>query len=213
MALAIPSMLLKQLHTSGSLKNTEEGVEFAVKNRLSDTTLTGLSGLKFDGYEVPADAITIRLEDGATLTPAELAAAPLDFPLRRTLAIVSAIDPLPVGKHEIEVRFEARPFGKLKLKVDDSITETASKVVQIPRDTADDYGEAAIKARQQFVEEYSGAKLEHTAHYSFDPHMTAGNAENFTGVVQIPLGFAGPITIKGEHAKGCLLYTSPSPRD
>ena len=36
----------------------------------------------------------------------------------------------------------------------------------------------------------------------FDPHTTAGNAEHFTGVAQIPLGFAGPITIHGEHARG-----------
>ncbi len=202
MALAIPSLLLKQLHTFGSLKNTDDGVEFSVKNRLSDTTLTGLAGLKFDGYEVPADSILIRLEDGRTLTPVQLAAAPLEFPLRRTLEIVAAIDPLPIGKHEIEVRFEAQPFGKLKLKVDDSITEERPKTIHIPRDKVDDYSEGAIKARQRFVEEQTGAKLEHTSHYSFDPHIVAGNAEHFTGVAQIPLGFAGPITIHGEHAQG-----------
>ena len=202
MALAIPSLLLKQLHTFGSLKNTADGVEFSVKNRLSDTTLTGLSGLKFDGYEVPLDSILVRLPDGTTLTPAQLAAAPLDFPLRRTLDIVAAIDPLPIGKHEIEIRFEAQPFGRLKLKVDDAITADRPKTVHIPRDNEDDYSDKAIKARQQFIEDVSGAKLEHTARYSFDPHMVAGNAEHFTGVAQIPLGFAGPITIRGEHAQG-----------
>jgi hydroxymethylglutaryl-CoA reductase (NADPH) len=196
-------MVLKQLHTFGSLKNTADGVQFSVKNRLNDTTLTALSGLKFDGREVPLDKVRVRLEDGSTLTPAQLAASPLDFPLRRTLDIVSAIDPLPVGKHEIEIRFEARPFGKLKLKVDDAITaEEKPKVAHIPRDNTDDYSESAIKARQRFVEEYTGAKLEHTSQYSFDPHITAGNAEHFTGVAQIPLGFAGPITINGEHAQG-----------
>ncbi len=202
MALAIPSLLLKQLHTFGSLKNTAAGVEFSVKNRLSDTTLTGLSGLKFDGYEVPLDSILVRLPDGTTLTPAQLAAAPLVFPLRRTLDIVAAIDPLPIGKHEIEIRFEAQPFGRLKLKVDDAITADRPKTIHIPRDNEDDYSDKAIKARQQFIEDVSGAKLEHTARYSFDPHMVAGNAEHFTGVAQIPLGFAGPITIKGEHAQG-----------
>ena len=202
MALAIPSLLLKQLHTFGSLKNIADGVEFSVKNRLSDTTLTGLSGLKFDGYEVPLDSVFVRLPDGTTLTPAQLAAAPLDFPLRRTLDIVAAIDPLPIGKHEIEIRFEAQPFGRLKLKVDDAITADRPKTVHIPRDNEDDYSDKAIKARQQFIEDVTGAKLEHTARYSFDPHMVAGNAEHFTGVAQIPLGFAGPITIKGEHAKG-----------
>ncbi len=202
MALAIPSLLLKQLHTSGSLKNTADGVEFSVKNRLSDTTLTGLTGLKFDGNEVPLDAITIRQEDGTMLTPTQLAAVPLDFPLRRVLDIVAAIDPLPIGKHEIEVHFEAQPFGRLELKVDDAITADRPKTVHIPRNTEDDYSDEAIKTRQQFIEDVTGTKLEHTAHYSFDPHMVAGNAEHFTGVVQIPLGFAGPITIKGEHAKG-----------
>ncbi|MCW5864366.1 MAG: hydroxymethylglutaryl-CoA reductase [Anaerolineae bacterium] len=200
--MAIPSLLLKQLHTFGSLKNTADGVEFSVKNRLSDTTLTGLSGLKFDGYEVPLDSVFVRLPDGTTLTPAQLAAAPLDFPLRRTLDIVAAIDPLAIGKHEIEIRFEAQPFGRLKLKVDDAITADRPKTVHIPRDNEDDYSDKAIKARQQFIEDVTGAKLEHTARYSFDPHTVAGNAEHFTGVAQIPLGFAGPITIKGEHAKG-----------
>lgn len=203
MAIPIPSMILKQLHTFGSLRNTADGVEFSVKNRLNDTTLTGLTGLKFDGYAVPLDAIFVRLEDGSRLTPAQLAAAPLDFPLRRTLDIVAAVDPLDVGKHEIEIRFEAWPFGKLKLKVDDAITaEEKPKVAHIPRDNGDDYSESAIRTRRQFVEEYTGAKLEHTSQYSFDPHTTAGNAEHFTGVAQIPLGFAGPITIHGEHAQG-----------
>mgnify|MGYP001236001304 FL=1 len=202
MAIPIPSMVLKQLHTFGSLRNSADGVTFSMKNRLNDTTLTGLTGLKFDGRDVALSDVTIRLEDGTRLTPDQLAAAPLEFPLRRTLDVVAAIEPLPIGKHEIEVRFTAQPFGKLKLKVDDAITEEKPKQIQIPRDHADDYSESIIGERRKFVEEYTGATLEHTARYSFDPHMTAGNAEHFTGVAQIPLGFAGPITINGEHAKG-----------
>lgn len=202
MAIGIPSLVLKQLHTFGSLKNTDKGVQFSVKNRLSDAKFSGLTGLKFDGKDVPLDAVTVRLEDGTVLTPAQIAANPIDFPLRRSLDIVAAVDPLPVGKHEIEVRFETQPFGKLKLKVDDSITEERPRAVNIPRDSVDDYGEAAIRARQQFVTDYTGVKLEHIPHYSFDPHLVAGNAENFTGVAQVPIGFAGPITIHGEHAKG-----------
>jgi hydroxymethylglutaryl-CoA reductase (NADPH) len=202
MALVIPSLLLKQLHTFGSLENSDAGVSFAVKNRLSDAKFSGLYSLRFDDRDVPIDKVTVRLEDGTVLKPDEIAANPIDFPLRRTLDIVADIDPLSVGKHEIEVRFDTQPFGVLKLKVDDSITESRPKTVQIPRDSTDDYSPEAIKARQKFVEEYSGSKLEHIPHYSFDPHTTAGNAENFTGVAQIPLGFAGPITVHGEHAQG-----------
>jgi hydroxymethylglutaryl-CoA reductase (NADPH) len=38
--------------------------------------------------------------------------------------------------------------------------------------------------------------------YSFDAHKVQGNCEHFTGVAQIPLGIAGPLTIHGEHAQG-----------
>jgi hydroxymethylglutaryl-CoA reductase (NADPH) len=200
--MVIPSMLLKQLHTFGSLKNANGGVRFSVKNRLSDATLTGFTGLKFDGREVPLDAVSIRLEDGSTLSAAELAAAPLDFPLRRSLDIHAAVDPLAVGKHEIEVRFETKPFGKLKLTVEDSITETVERRVQIPRSNSDDYAEPIIRDRQRFTEEHTGVKLEHISHYSFDPQIAKGNIENFIGVAQVPIGIAGPVTIHGEHAKG-----------
>ncbi len=68
------------------------------------------------------------------MTVADIAAAPIDFPLRRTMEVVAAVESLPVGKHEIELHFEAVPFGKLKLKVDDSITEERPKTDHIPRD-------------------------------------------------------------------------------
>lgn len=202
MALPIPSMLLKQLHTFGSLKNGDNGVRFSVKNRLSDATLTGLQSVKFDGRDVPLQSITIRLPDGRVVTPDELAKNSLPFPLRLSLDIVSAIEPLAVGKHSIEVRFDTKPFGKLKLNVEDAITEEEEKVIRIPRDAADDYSDSAIKARQKFVESFSGTELKHLGHYSFDPHTLQGNIENFAGVAQIPLGFAGPLTIHGEHAQG-----------
>ena len=74
--------------------------------------------------------------------------------------------------------------------------------IHIPRDATDDYTDTIIGQRQSFAQQFSGVKLEHTAKYSFDPHRAGHNCENFTGVAQIPLGLAGPITIHGEHAQG-----------
>lgn len=202
MAFPIPSMVLKQLYTFGSLKNTPDGVKFSLKNRLSDATITGLQQVKLNDVAVSRDAITIVLDNGTVLTPDQLATAPIDFPLRRTLDIVCKIAPLALGKHRIEVKFDAAPFGTLTLKVDGSIAQEEERRVHIPRDAADDYGDAAIKARQQFIEQYTGTRLQHIPHFSFDPHTLKGNIENFTGVAQIPLGFAGPLTIHGEYAQG-----------
>src|SRR6185436_17779464 len=42
----------------------------------------------------------------------------------------------------------------------------------------------------------------HIDNYSFDPAITRGNIENFTGVAQVPIGLAGPLKVNGEHAQG-----------
>lgn len=202
MAITIPSMLLKQLYTSDSLKNTEGGVRISLKNRLSDATLTALRGVSFDGHEVPRDSIVIDLGEGRLLMPDDVSQQPIDFPLRRSLDILSRIDPLAEGLHRIEVAFEAQPFGALMLKVEGSIVKQEGARIRIPRSSEDNYSDDIVKQRQRFVEQFAGIKLKHTASYSFDPHSTQGNIENFTGVVQVPLGFAGPLTIRGEHAQG-----------
>ncbi len=202
MALAIPSLILRQLYTFGSLTNVEQGVQFSVKNRLSDGTITGLKTIKLDGLVVPRKAITIRLPDATMLKPDDLAKNPLEFPLRSTLDIICQIEPLSLGKHKIEIHLNSRPFGKLKLKVEDAISEELEDRIQIPRDEVNDYDEEIIARRQSFVEEFTGQKLDHLVRYSFDPALTKGNIENFTGAAQVPLGFAGPILINGEHAQG-----------
>ncbi|HEX5727182.1 MAG TPA: hydroxymethylglutaryl-CoA reductase, partial [Longimicrobiaceae bacterium] len=198
----VPSLLLKQLYTFGSLQNSEEGVRFSIKNRLSDATVTGLRGIRINGREVPLHDVEVRLDDAVLQSHQITPGQPLAFPLRRTLQIVARCPALPLGKHELEIAFDSKPFGKLKLQVQDAIAEAAPDRKRIPRDAADDYGEGAIRGRQAFVEEFTGAKLHHATHYSFDPHLVQGNCEHFTGVAQVPLGFAGPLTVDGEHARG-----------
>lgn len=72
----------------------------------------------------------------------------------------------------------------------------------IPRDNANDYSMEMIAKRQEFIQETTGAELHHTKQFSFDPAEMSGNVENMFGVVQVPIGVAGPLLINGEHAKG-----------
>jgi len=199
----IPTLILKQLYTTGSLKNTDKGVRFSMKNRLKDAEFTGLRGLKFGEKEVPVSAVSFDLGDGKLIPSSQISKSnPIHFPLRKTFDVLADIEELPKGKHKIEIAFQAKPFGKLKLKIEDAIAEPNGHIVRIPRDNEDDYSEEIIRQRQNFVEKYSGTKLDHVTKYSFDPHDTLGNIENYTGVAQIPLGFAGPVKINGEHAQG-----------
>ncbi len=199
----VPSMLLKRLYTYGSLRNTPEGVRFALKNRLNDAQITGFHGLWIDGTPVPEERITLDLGDGQPMDPAGLnRAGPVAFPLGKEVTILARVDPLAEGKHTLRIRVESSPFGTIDFTVEDAIAQEVESRTRIPRSQEDDYATEIVQERQRFVEAFTGRKLEHIVHYSFDPHMVKGNCENFTGVAQVPIGFAGPIAIHGEHAQG-----------
>ncbi len=199
----IPSLILKQLYTYGSLEPAEEGVQFGLKNRLSDATLTGLKSVVIDGEEIPLENVAVSLGDGDLVTPAEISREkPIAFPLAKAIAVQCRGVDLEKGRHEIRISFETDPFGLLELKVKDSLKDPKKKVVTIPYDKEHNFEPEIIERRQEFIESYTGTRLEHIVQYSFDPHVTQGNVENFTGVAQVPLGFAGPLKINGEHAKG-----------
>ena len=201
--LPIPSMLLRQLYTHNSLKNTETGIKFSIKNRLTDVKFSELKSVKINGHEIPKENITFDFGNGETLAATAISEDnPIDFPLRKVIEVHCEGENLEHGKHKIKITVKAKGYGKLKFEVEDAIAETESYEVKIPRDNADDFSEGVIKKRQEFVEEYTGAKLEHIKNYSFDPHTLEGNCENFTGVAQIPIGFAGPIKVNGEFADG-----------
>ena len=73
---------------------------------------------------------------------------------------------------------------------------------RIPRDPQADYTREMAAKRAEFVREKSGADLKHVQSYSIDPEALPGNIENFIGVAQVPIGLAGPLRVKGEHAQG-----------
>jgi hydroxymethylglutaryl-CoA reductase (NADPH) len=199
----IPSLVLRQLYTNGSLTPSADGVAFSLKNRLMDTRLTGLTSVTVDGVEVGADQLTLSLDDGATLPAAGVSStSPVDFPLRRVVTIRVPGVEVHEGVHEIALRFEIDGMGEMSFDVKDSVQAAHPDLARIPRDRDDDYGPAAIAARLRFAEEFSGETFHHIAQYSVDPATLGGNVEAFTGVAQIPIGLAGPLTVNGEYAKG-----------
>lgn len=73
---------------------------------------------------------------------------------------------------------------------------------KLPRDKNNDYTREMAQQRRQFVENYTGVKLDHFGKYSFDPDVLPGNIESFSGVAQVPIGLAGPLLVNGEYAEG-----------
>lgn len=81
------------------------------------------------------------------------------------------------------------------------VTEPHSPA-RIPRDPNDDYTEEMAETRRRFVLDKTQQALQHVARYSCSPQSLRGNVENFFGVAQVPIGLAGPLHIRGEHARG-----------
>ncbi|MGM0586974.1 MAG: hydroxymethylglutaryl-CoA reductase [Bacteroidota bacterium] len=202
----IPKLLLKQLYTYSSLTNLDRGIEFSIKNRLADATVKKINGIRINGEDVAIPNITLDLGSGELLKAESINEEnPINFPLRKGINIICEGIHLSEGKHKIGLSFETDHYGELKFSVEDSISKEKKDRLKIPYDPEDNYSEQIIKKRQDFIEEYSGVKLQHIPQYSFDPAITKGNLENFVGVAQVPLGFAGPIHVNGEYAKGKFL--------
>lgn len=73
---------------------------------------------------------------------------------------------------------------------------------KIPRSSTQDYSAAMSEQRRDFIETQTKASLSNVGHFSISPESLAGNIENFTGVAQVPIGFAGPMLVNGETAEG-----------
>ena len=199
----IPKSVVSKLYNRTSLRNDDGTVRFSVKNRLSPATLREISQLAINGKTVAHDRISVAVESNdAILLNQVTPDTPLDFPLGTLLNFYLEMDPLIEGQHDITMVFDADPFGHLNLEVRDSLKTGIRPPGAVPRDPEDDYSDSAIRARQAFIKDQSGTDLKHISSYSFDPHVTQGNIEHFTGAAQVPLGFAGPLLVHGEHAQG-----------
>lgn len=61
----------------------------------------------------------------------------------------------------------------------------------------------AVDIRRKFAEKLANISLEHISHYSLNMEEAhKKNIENPIGAVQIPVGIAGPLKLKGEFAEG-----------
>jgi hydroxymethylglutaryl-CoA reductase (NADPH) len=198
-----PKKALSKLYNHSSLRHAGGGVSFSVKNRLSPATVVGISRVAINGRDVPNDKGTVTRSNAAPMLLTQISPEnPIDFPLGDMLTFKLGLEPLSEGEHNIEVDFQTRPFGQLKLEVSDALNTGKQASGSLPRDAMDDHSEDIIQARQVFIKEHTGAELKHIKSYSIDPHLTRGNIEHFTGVAQVPMGFAGPMLVEGQRASG-----------
>jgi hydroxymethylglutaryl-CoA reductase (NADPH) len=117
----IPSMLLKKLYQKGSLKNTEGGFEFALKNTLAPGTIVGLRTLVVDGQKV--DPAQIEVSFGGKTWPAEQVSVqnPLDFAINLVVMVRVKGGQLAAGPHKIYILPNTKEVGELDIEIADTV--------------------------------------------------------------------------------------------
>ena len=194
---------LKHLYKKGSLKNIGKGFCFSIKNVLKEVSIISISNIIVDGVEYSNELVNFELFENNYCNSNSISnESPFIFPLGRTIRVTINSISLSNFQHIIKVPIVAAGFGKLDFIVEDNLCIDEESCSKIPRDELDDFSEIIISKRQNFVEKFSNSKLNHIKQYSFEPHSLLGNNEHFTGIAQVPIGFAGPINVKGEYADG-----------
>lgn len=64
------------------------------------------------------------------------------------------------------------------------------------------YSRQAVQQRRDWAEQLTGASLANLSQALFEPESLAGNIENYIGAVQIPVGIAGPVLVRGDYTDG-----------
>ena len=155
----IPSLLLRQLYTFGSLENTAGGFRFGLRNRLSDVTLTRLVRLRVDGEEIPLGDVRVDFGAGHEMAASEITTKhPVPFPLRQNAHLEIKGHPLDQGSHDIKLTVEAGAFGQLEIAVKDALHDPHKKRATIPyeKDAELNYGPKIIAERHKFLAKATG---------------------------------------------------------
>ncbi len=72
----------------------------------------------------------------------------------------------------------------------------------VPRLEHQGYEAEQVGRRRAWLEEVTDCRLRHVGCFSLDSERWRGNIENPIGTAQMPVGVAGPLWVRGEHADG-----------
>lgn len=72
----------------------------------------------------------------------------------------------------------------------------------VPRFSKQGYSTEEVQLRREWTEKQTQTELTHIGAHSVDGPSMRGNIENAIGAVQVPLGIAGPLLVRGEYAEG-----------
>jgi hypothetical protein len=118
----IPSFLLAKLYVKGSLKNTDAGFEFTLKNIIDNTMLVGIGPVTVGEKTYEGAAILLTAGD-KTVSGADLTRQN-GVPARMGMLLIVAVsgDKLSPGVQKITVAGTSSDIGKFKFDLSDNVS-------------------------------------------------------------------------------------------
>jgi len=118
----IPSFLLAKLYVKGSLKNTESGFEFSLKNIIDNSMLTGIGPIVAGEKSFDAPAITMTVGDKTWKGEEVTRQNPVPARMGNVIRVGLIGDKLVPGLQKIALSAMTSEIGKIKFDFSDNVT-------------------------------------------------------------------------------------------
>lgn len=119
--MAIPSFMLSGLYVKGSLKNTDAGVGFSLKNTLAAGTVTEIGRIRIGETDYPLAEVVLKSGD-RTMKASEITPqASVPFGMNVVLEVLIPGARLPVGIQKLELTAKTKEYGELNIDVKDVV--------------------------------------------------------------------------------------------
>jgi beta-mannosidase len=117
----VPGLLVNRVYVSGSLRHTNDGFTFSLRNPAMPVMLQFLVAMKVDGD--PIDPAQIEIVSGgssrhaSSITPS----APMEIPSGKPFAILVRGQGLTAGQHVLDVTIDVAGVGELSAQLKDKL--------------------------------------------------------------------------------------------
>jgi len=114
-------MILRRLYVKKSLKNTDNGFEFALKNILADATIVKPLEISVDDNPIPVDKVVL-ITDSKIISNKDVSESnPVEFSLNTTVTVRIDGKRLDQGEHKLLITGVTKEYGRIKFDVKDRV--------------------------------------------------------------------------------------------
>ena len=118
---SVPGFLLRRLYQRGSLRNTENGFEFQLENRLGSGYAHGMLPVVVDGAAAALESAAFVLDGNVTQFGSISRENTFTLAMNKTIVVRVEGVSLPAGTHTIGMGFEVPGLGTLKFDFTDVV--------------------------------------------------------------------------------------------